>query len=118
MNPDLSVYQETGCGTDCRVSIRYDLHMDKRPAEDSAALMGCGLLVVMLLLLYFGGWYILWGGAPMLEKGAIWAADNGIAIRINDAYYGIAFRDRWFDAPAISWGALVLAVVCLFSRVK
>jgi len=92
--------------------------MSTKPTNEIGAATGLGILILALLLLYFGGWFVVWGDPAVWIQDAIRVASNGIAVRVNGAYYGIAFRDRWFDAPAISWAFGAIAVGCLFYNGK
>jgi len=97
---------------------RYDSSMSTESANGTGAAAGCGALLVALLLLYIGGWYVVWSDPAGFIQDAIWFANNGIAIRVNGSYYGIAFWARWFDAPAISWAFGAISFGCLFFRGK
>ena len=71
-----------------------------------------GGIILFSILMYCGGWSLLWGSEQITTK-AFLIMDNGFSIRINDLYYGGTFSDRFFDAPAISWGILFLSLAPL-----
>jgi len=92
--------------------------MSTKPTNEMGASTGFGNLILALLLLYFGGWFIVWGDPAFVTQKAIRVASNGIAVRVNSGYYGIAFRDRWFDAPVISWAFGAIAAVSVYPWVS
>jgi hypothetical protein len=66
-------------------------------------------LIVTVLLLYVGGWSLLWKEKQQVTD-SFTLADNGFAIKFNDNYYGLRFKARFFDSPVVSWGLLCAAL--------
>ena len=52
----------------------------------------------------------------MFSSDAFLVMDDGLAIRINDRYYGTTFTNRFFDSPAISWICMMVAFGPLMIR--
>jgi hypothetical protein len=68
-----------------------------------------GGLFLAIVVMYFGGWSLVWGQALFSSK-AIVTQSNGFAIRFNELYYGAIFSGRFFDSPAISWLCLIISI--------
>lgn len=96
-------------------------------------LRNCGVcLVVAFLLFKFGGWHIIWGheftrGERNLIQMAHYVSPSdvitddsqsfivnkeGVLIRINKKYFGVAKDTKYFDSPIIQW---IMLFCCLGS---
>lgn len=78
------------------------------------------------LLYHFGSWYLLINAkisSSYLITGRyeaqdiIWE-DDGIALRINDGYYGFVNDARFFDSPIIQWFMLIGALGFFYEAVR
>lgn len=85
-------------------------------------------LVVACLMFESGGWKVAWGGSIPHSKqwvvkearrhGEVVAPKDrgfllyrdGVLVRVNRKYYGFVKNKRHFDAPAIQWIMLVVAI--------
>ena len=95
-------------------------HRGVASGSHNSAIHGPGPLRVLLRAslfglgsLYIGGWYVTWG-ADLSELSSIYL-DHGVAIRFNGSFYGLLFRDRFFDSPAMSWILGVLGVLIVLA---
>lgn len=94
-------------------------------------LRNCGICFVIAFLLFkFGGWHIIWGheftrGERFLVQTVSYVAPsevitdgsqsfiatkNGVVVRINKKFYGVAKDTKYFDSPFIQW---VMLFCCL-----
>lgn len=88
-------------------------------------LLSAGLGWVMY---HFGSWYLLinakiTSAQQYLITGSyeahdlIWE-DDGIALRINDGYYGFVNDARFFDSPIIQWILLAAAIGFFYEGIR
>lgn len=82
--------------------MKYESH------SGTAAFIGAFLIGVILL--YIGGWHVLWAKHIATHKSLYIA--HGFAIEFNHRYYGFLFNSRFFNSPVVSWimGAIAFSV--------
>lgn len=99
----------------------------------------CGVFLVIAFLLFkFGGWHIVWGheftsGERTLIHVASYVAPldiittdsqsyiltgDIILVRINKKFYGVCKDSKYFDAPLIQWGMLLLCIGSIVLSIK
>jgi len=68
------------------------------------------LILISVLILYFGGWGLIWGepGTSILEA-------NRAAIGVSGNMYGVAYVHRFFNSLIIAW---ILFAFALFFVVR
>jgi len=67
-----------------------------------------GGLMFAAVILYVGGWSIVWNQHLNTARAFIFH-DHGFAVRFNELYYGAKFTSRFFDSPAVSWLCMIIA---------
>ena len=95
-------------------------------------------LVIAFLLFKFGGWHIVWGheftsGERTLIQAASYVAPADVIttdsesfiltgdivlVRINKKFYGVNKDTKYFDAPLIQWGMLLLCIGTIVFSIK
>ena len=70
-----------------------------------------------IVLLYVGGWELVWAKPENLffYGKDIYFGDDGIAFRVNNAFYGLRISNRFFDSYVLSWLSLGLGLGAIFS---
>ena len=65
-----------------------------------------------IVLLYVGGWELVWAKPENLffYGKDIYFGDDGIAFRVNNAFYGLRISNRFFDSYVLSWLSLGLGL--------
>lgn len=83
--------------------------------HDWELIVGIAIVAVLaFVLLYVGGWTPVWRDrvwavasnmqdCKRIERRGYAILSNGFVVRINEHCYGLAFKDRFFDAPVVSW---------------
>ena len=78
--------------------------MSENKNKDSKSDDATGSVICLLIasgLFYGGGWGI-YEVQTFFENSSWIMIENGIAIRINNDYFGVGFSDRFFDSPVLS----------------
>lgn len=102
-------------------------------SKKSSSAGGCGGFIMVLVgvaALYFSGWRVIWGldnfeasrSRPDGSQPAVMLTQDCVAFSVSGSmgtpkYYGIGYRDRYFDSPVLSWGIGIVGVMIILAGV-
>lgn len=73
-------------------------------------------IAIGVVLLYVGGWGLLWAEPTNIFTFGkeFYFGKDAIAIKVNNSFYGLSLSKRFFDSYAISMALLGAAFACIF----